>query len=826
MENSGEVKSANNELFGNWARAALESSISAIAITDLQGKLLYVNNAFVTTWGYDSAGEILGKNLTEFSSAGERARSIISEIVAGKTINRESGGIRRDGSSFEIMLSVNPVFSDKGEITHIMGSFIDISARKKADKQLVLTKSRLELMIQGGNIGLWDWNIQSGENIYSARWLEMLGYKPGELANRIEVWEELSHPDDLLIATDILHRHILGEVPHYSVEMRMRHKNGKWKWIFTQGKVMEWDDEGKAMRMTGTHLDITERKTSEILSSMTAERIAAQYRMSLMEDKSEKEIIEYALEEAVNLTNSEVGFVHVIEHDQKTVHLEAWSKKAMENCFVPEAMHYPLADAGIWVNCLKDGKPFVCNDYPKAASEAGYPEGHVGIKRFISTPVYEGDRAIIISGVGNKADDYTDIDVQQYHVFIEEVWKIIKKCRLNAELKAAKEKAEESSQLKSSLLLNMSHEIRTPLNGIMGFSGLLKEELADPGQKNMANLIVLAGKRLMITLTSILELSQLESVKNLPPPALVNFSLLADEVINKFHDEADLKNLHLVQTVEPNIRFASDAGLVSNIMYYLIDNAIKFTDSGTVWVDIHTQESAGLKQVVLKVKDTGIGISDEQLKYIFEPFRQGSEGIGRSHEGSGLGLTLCRKFVNLLGGTLEVESRPGAGSTFTVCFSVNTETATTAAIPVAHEPQEPASAEKENAGGLKRKVLIVEDNLANAELLCQYLRKDYESDIATSGKLAVKYAWQNDYDIILMDINLGPEMDGITATKEIRSMKHYASVPVIAVTGYSTPSERKYILDQGLNDFVSKPFSKSDLISAVNRAVSSLKAKD
>ena len=802
--------------------AAIQSSISAIVICDLEGTILYVNRAFVRMWGYDSTDEIIGRNFTEFSTSGERANFIKKEIAAGKSITNESGGIRKDGSTFEILYVIAPVFNEKMDITHMMGSFVDITETKKTDRQLTATEGKLELMIQGGNIGLWDWNIRTGENIVSERWLGMLGYSANELPHKIEVWEELSHPEDLVRATDLLHKHIQGEIPHYSAEMRMKHKNGNWIWVFTQGKVMEWDNEGKPLRVTGTHLDITERKKAETQARMNSERIAAQYRISLMEDKSEKEIIEYALEEAVKFTDSDAGFIHILEQDQETVRLNAWSKAALRDCSRTEKVHYPLAEAGIWADCCKTGKPFICNDYQNETSAKGYPEGHYIVKRFLCTPVSESGRIKIICGVGNKLDDYDEIDVLQFHEFIEEVWKIIKKCRLNEELRTAKEKAEESSQLKSSLLLNMSHELRTPLNGIMGFSNLLRDELSDPSLKGMANLILLSGKRLMVTLTSILELSQLESVKSQPLLTTVDISEIAETIVNRFKDQAEHKNLHLVRTIQAGVCLASDSVMISNIMYYLIDNAIKFTETGSVWISLQRRIRNGGRVVLIRVKDTGIGIREEQMKYIFEPFRQGSEGIGRSHEGSGLGLTLCRKFVTLLGGTIEMESIPGAGSTFTVCFTDSEERPPVATDQIVPVSEHQGSARIQGTSGTVKKILIVEDNLANAELVAQYLRIGFETDIAISGKLAVKYAWQNDYDLILMDINLGPGMDGIAASKEIRLMKNYASLPIIAITGYSTSSERKYILEQGLNDFLSKPFSKEDLLNAVNKALKSM----
>jgi len=387
-------------------------------------------------------------------------------------------------------------------------------------------------------------------------------------------------------------------------------------------------------------------------------------------------------------------------------------------------------------------------------------------------------------------------------------------------LEIAINKAEESNRLKSALLLNLSHELRTPINGILGYGDILRDQLREPELKKMASHISNLGQKLLVTFSSMLQLSKLEAEKSQPDYQVCNLGNLARGEVIKFRPQAALKKITIKEDIDVNIMLRTDPYMFSDILFFLLDNAVKFTEGGYIWVIIHQVRENDTRKISVSVRDTGIGIRDEQLKYIFDAFRQGSEGISRSHSGNGMGLTLCKRFVDLLGGQISVDTTVGTGSTFTLTFTSAEEIMTPASTETSLELQVSAV---ESAVDIpipedhKPHVLVVEDNPANAELVVQYLKRQFHVDVAFNGKLALKYAWQNRYEIILMDINLGSEMDGIQTTKEIRTMENYDKVPVIAVTGYSTDAEKNQILDAGLTDFLSKPFRKEDLLAMVDK---------
>ena len=244
---------------------------------------------------------------------------------------------------------------------------------------------------------------------------------------------------------------------------------------------------------------------------------------------------------------------------------------------------------------------------------------------------------------------------------------ITERKRNHEELIIAKERAEESEKLKSILMANMSHEFRTPLIGILGFSQILESEIEDEGLLSMVNSISMSGQRLMSTLNGILSLSQMETIDLSDSLKEVNLSEEITIVISELRDKALEKNLTLTSSItEQALKAFVDVDLFTESLKNIIENAIIYTNEGMVEVNAEIVENGRLKDIQIKVSDTGIGIADDDKTRIFEAFRQASEGYSRDYEGVGLGLTIAKKYIEMLDGTITLESEPGKGSTFTI----------------------------------------------------------------------------------------------------------------------------------------------------------------
>jgi len=390
---------------------------------------------------------------------------------------------------------------------------------------------------------------------------------------------------------------------------------------------------------------------------------------------------------------------------------------------------------------------------------------------------------------------------------------------LQKELISAKEKAEESDRLKSTLLSNMSHELRTPLNGILGFSEILSNELSNPDYMEMAKHINNSGKRLMRTLDAIMQLSQLESGIKALNVEKTEIEQIFRQIMTMYNPQARIKELFLELRDFPPISGYIDQFFFTQSISNILDNALKFTREGGVTITVEEIKNEGTRLLSVNIDDTGIGISPEHLRFIFEEFRQVSEGHNRSFEGTGIGLTIANKMIVLLGGTVEVNSIIGKGSHFRILvpFPAEEPGAKTSILDFPSSKKDEPPKNVPMSG--KPLVLLVEDNEVNMQLTVAYLNHEFTVDWAQDGTLALEKASAEKYVAILMDINLGPGMDGLQAAQSIRKMKDYENIPIIALTGYTLFGDKERLIDGGCTDYLAKPYSKKDILKVIKKSL-------
>lgn len=374
----------------------------------------------------------------------------------------------------------------------------------------------------------------------------------------------------------------------------------------------------------------------------------------------------------------------------------------------------------------------------------------------------------------------------------------------------AKEKAEESERLKSAFLANMSHEIRTPMNGILGFAELLNEPtLSIDEQQEFIQTIQISGSRMLNTINNIVDVSKIESGLMNVDISETNINEKTEFIYKFFKPEVEGKGLRFTYKnsltyKEANIK--SDNEKVYGILTNLIKNAIKFTSEGSIEFGY---EKKG-EYLEFYVKDTGIGISENLKEKIFERFRQGSETYNRGYEGSGLGLSISKSYVEMLGGEIWVESELGIGSTF--YFTIPFDTVSKEKHPL----ENVVSAENKESDLRRLKILIVEDDEISSSLLTRTLQNISDEILhALTGVEAVEVCQKNpDLDLILMDIRM-PKMSGLEATQLIRQFNK--KVTIIAQTAYGFSSDCEKALLAGCNDYISKPIRKTALFDIIDK---------
>ncbi len=393
---------------------------------------------------------------------------------------------------------------------------------------------------------------------------------------------------------------------------------------------------------------------------------------------------------------------------------------------------------------------------------------------------------------------------------------ITERKRMLDELIAAKEEAEEINRIKSNFFSNMSHELRTPLVGIIGFSDMLLDEIKNKEQKEFVESIHESGNRLLKTLNTILNISKLEAEKVKLQLQTLNIYEEVNYAVESNRNNALSKKLDLIFSCYDKELFAEiDKKIFRAVINNLINNAIKFTDKGSVSINITPKVKDSKDFIIIDIVDTGIGISPEHYKIIFDEFRQGSEGLSRSFEGVGLGLTIAKRFIKLLNGEISVSSELGKGSVFSVeipSLNNSKEKQLQDDIDMASKPIEVTKNQKPN-------ILLVEDDSVNRSVTRYFLKDVGDLETAKTGESALELIKNKKYDLILMDIALGSGLNGIETTKLIRENIGYKDVPVIALTAYAMHIEKDKFLLEGCNDYLSKPFTKNELIDKVLNAL-------
>lgn len=683
---------------------------------------------------------------------------------------------------------------------HTLVAIRDITEIKQTADALSEIQARLKQAERLSSVGSWDVIFDDVTRINTWHFPDLLGI--GETGSEISMDDlyhfELIHKDDIGDYQKFLEKVKSKKLTSYRYDYRIVDAQKSTRYIHTESKL-EYNSDGHLQKWSGTLQDITYQKKAENLQ-------AAAYQISqLMHSEHNLSPVMLAIHQIINTLLPAPNLTIALTNDKDGKLTFPYSVDPTKNSNTKDA------DNGLIGYVLKSGEPLLVSasaiDLMVQEKIIGKPS--VIPESWLGVPLKTHEQVVGVMTIQSYSQEviYGEEEKNILTFVSEQVALSILRIRADEALIKAKNEAEDSSRLKSSLLANMSHELRTPMTGILGFSEILNEELEDDRLKVMASTIYKSATRLMSTLNSIMDLSAIESnidsLKIIPTGIKTIFLPL----LRNLHTLASDKGLYLRTALPPNLFVMADEKLLSQMLFHLLDNAIKFTIDGGVSVSAFTNDS-NKGEIIIKVSDTGIGIADEHHKLIFEEFRQVSEGLSRTFEGSGLGLALCSKIARLIKARLWVDSTPDKGSDFYI------------ALPAAVSEQ--VSEQTEAASGplsthrLSRgpvpEVLIVEDNEINRRLAALYLRELCNTEMAENGYVALEKMKRKKYDAILMDINLGAGPNGISVAKQVRLLENYKDTPIIAVTGYTMQGDREKLLSNGCTHYLAKPYDKKTLL--------------
>ncbi|NCC25325.1 MAG: PAS domain S-box protein [Deltaproteobacteria bacterium] len=733
------------------------------------GRFLTSNVANARMHGYDSPEELIAqvKDIANQLYADPADREKVKKLLEtkGEVIEHECRMLKRDGSIVWVSGTTRAVRDENGNITHYQGFSSDITARKASEEALRKSEERFFLAMEATRDGLWDWNVETDEIYLSPNYAAILGYEPEEIPPNASSLIEFIHPKDWSTILGAFKDCSEGRCQSFSVELRMQVKTGGWLWGLCRGQAVAKDSRGRTTRMVGTYIDITAQKL-------------ALDALSQSEDKFRK--IVNILPQLVCYLDRDMVFHFVNPAFERFFNIEPVNilGRTMADLVGPQT-HLKIKDS---LDAVLSGRLTCFSDVFSLSD---------GRESF-----FEGTLVPDLNGHGQVVGFYVVLNDVTHHRQI--------KLRLQESLQAA----EAAGKAKNEFLANMSHELRTPLNGILGTMNVLKNTCLNDDQCHFVDLAIQSSDRLSQLLSDILDISRIEAGRLEIRDEPFDLLELNRAVFEIFELTARTKNLLLDCALDPSLprTLVGDEARLRQILFNLVGNAVKYTPQGTVAVGIDrlTPAREGQERILLTVTDTGIGIPEDHLADIFEPFHQVDGSYTRRYQGAGLGLAIVRRLVGLMGGNMALESVPGLGTTVYVALPFTT---------VHRRTPDPARAKPAPVQALR--ILLTEDEPSNREPLARLLKNTgHTVAVANNGRQAVEMVGADDFDLVLMDIQM-PVMNGVEATRAIRESEALGAkkdIPIIALTAYAMKGDRDKFLKIGMDDYVSKPVMIEELL--------------
>jgi len=742
----------------------LDAAVEAILTIDHSGVIRSVNHAVLRLFGWHPH-ELVGQPMQVLMNEayGHQFRIALENYKRSgerqfQNSELELEGLTRDGREFPVRVSLG-VTDHNGKPWFVV--FVaDISERREMEQALRTSEEQYRSLIRNmPGIAFRVLPDDAWSTLFVSDAVEAVtGWSAQDFSAQRITFAQLYHPDDQPAVNEEVRRAI-AERRSYVVEYRLFDRSGTERWIWEGGSAC-YDEAGNPQWIDGVLLDQTETK---LLSNEYEGKVTAISRAMAL--------IEFDLDGRVLAANENI--------QELFGYREAEVLGQHHSLFCPPGTTESADYQAFWQR-LRQGE-YSVGEYRRLAKDG---------------------REVWIHATYNPILDFDGKPVKVVKLATD----LTPRRVMEQELRSARDRAEQAAAARSSFLANMSHEIRTPMNAIMGFTELLLDSPLEENQRRHLNTVQSASRSLLGLLNDILDTAKLD--RGAIELEAIDFSLpeLCEQVCAALRLSAERKglNLQIDYGQRAGEYFRGDPLRLQQVLTNLLGNAVKFTERGEVRLVI-TGEPGALR---LAIRDTGIGIAADRLERIFDPFAQADASMSRRFGGTGLGTTISRQLVELMGGRITVESQVGQGSVFTVDLP----------LPAGRSVQPVARSRAPTLPPLR--ILVADDVPQNVELLELNLRRlGHQPHSVGDGQAAVDAYGAQAFDLILMDVQM-PGMDGLEATRRIRAIEQQRgqdAVPIIALTASVLDRDRQNALDAGMNGFASKPLDLAGLLDEMAR---------
>lgn len=735
-------------------------------------KIIYVNEAFTKMTGY-TAEEVNGKTprILQGPNSDKEALAKLSKAIRKwepyeiTTIN-----YKKSGEEFWVNFSVTPVADETGWYTHWVAIERDVTEQKKSEQAIKDSEMRLSLATQAGGVGVWDWDIVANKLTWDDQMFALYGIKREEFSNAYEAWVKGVYEADRERSITEIELAFKGE-KEFNTEFRVQTPNGEIRSIKVLATVVR-DQDGNAIRMIGTNWDITKEKATL---------------RQIEEARKQAEASEGRLVIAQGVVK-----VGSWETDLQTLEV-VWSEETYK-IFGTDNLRFQASHSAFLEFIHPEDKEKV----DKAFFESFTKTGINTVEHRIITV------GNIVKHVEERWQIHSDLNGKPTRA-VGTCQDITERKLAENELRLAKEQAVAASKAKSEFLANMSHEIRTPLNGVIGFTELLTKTPLNPVQQQYANSANLSGHTLLGIINDILDFSKIEAGMLELEVVKTDMVALLENSIDIVKFSATDKEIELLLDIDPAMpRFAHlDAIRTKQILANLLSNAVKFTKKGEVALKAVYQALDGKQgKLSISVRDTGIGITDEQKAKLFKSFSQADSSTTRKYGGTGLGLIISQMIAEKMGSKINIDSTPDVGSTF--FFDLETTF------------EEGEKLDTTQITGIKR-ALIIDDNDNNRFILEQMLKQwQIESDSCNNGLDALQKVQNSQpYDLVICDYDM-PYLNGIDTIRLMQDKLKLSPEKQAVILLYSSLDNIE--LNQECNELgvrfrLNKPVKSQDLFN-------------